>query len=243
MECEYCKHIFKNKNLLQSHQKNTKYCIKIQKEHGIVIDDRLEVCSVCSLKTSRSNMYRHQLLCNKTKSKISIKQQLSDKDKRIKQLEEQISDKDKTIKQLEEQLIALKVYKELAIHSRETIEELAKQPKNNNNSYNITNKTQIISNLTPYDINKDKFDAIINNKLTLNDVVDGQAGIAKFLVEHVLKDDDGKLQYVCSDPSRSVFLYRNMNGDIEKDIKALKLTDAIIQSSSLASNKIIEAET
>ena len=30
LECQFCKHKFKNKSILNSHQKNAKYCLKIQ---------------------------------------------------------------------------------------------------------------------------------------------------------------------------------------------------------------------
>ena len=43
-----------------------------------------------------------------------------------------------------------------------------------------------------------------------------------------LKDDQGKLKYICTDPSRQIFQYKSDDGKIQKDVRATKLTKAIL---------------
>jgi hypothetical protein len=89
-----------------------------------------------------------------------------------------------------------------------------------NNNLNIT---------TCLDFNDiDKIRDIIENHLSINHVVDGQKGIAKFVKENLLIDDQGNLKYLCTDSSRSMFRYKDINGEIKKDIEAKKLTDYIL---------------
>ena len=47
------------------------------------------------------------------------------------------------------------------------------------------------------------------------------------LKKFLKKDENGKLMYICTDASRHVYRFKNANGDIEKDIKAKKLTSVL----------------
>ena len=84
--------------------------------------------------------------------------------------------------------------------------------------------------------NMDKIKNAIENHLTVNHVVDGQKGLAKFMVDTILTDDEGNLLYVCTDASRNMFKYKNSDGEINKDVEAKKLiafmVDAGIQVKS-----------
>ena len=82
---------------------------------------------------------------------------------------------------------------------------------------------------------------VINNSLNLNDiptmtafleekmdkevVAGGQKGLALLLKNTVLKD-----KYKCVDPSRQNFEFTNELGEVERDVKAKKLTNALIKS-------------
>ena len=55
-----------------------------------------------------------------------------------------------------------------------------------------------------------------------------QKELAQFITEHLLKDDDGKSTYICTDTSRQIFKYKDTLGDIQKDVKAKKLTQTLI---------------
>ena len=49
----------------------------------------------------------------------------------------------------------------------------------------------------------------------------------------LLKAEDGTVKYKCIDPSRQMFGYQNDDGDTVKDMKANKLTKALVQSGNL----------
>ena len=53
--------------------------------------------------------------------------------------------------------------------------------------------------------NFDRIKEAIENKFTVNHVVDGQKGLAKFMVDTILTDEEGNLLYVCTDASRNIF--------------------------------------
>ena len=76
--------------------------------------------------------------------------------------------------------------------------------------------------------NLDRIKDLIENKLNVNHVVDGQKGIAQFLVDSFLKDDEGNLKYKCTDKSRNIFKFLNSDGEINKDVDASKLISHMV---------------
>lgn len=53
--------------------------------------------------------------------------------------------------------------------------------------------------------------------------MDGQPGLARFLVEHIIKMSDGKLILVCTDTARKRFRFLNADGKMAEDMKAKML--------------------
>ena len=56
--------------------------------------------------------------------------------------------------------------------------------------------------------NIDHIKNIIVKYLTINHIVDGQKGIANFVKETMLIDDNGIPKYICTDPSRNIFKFK-----------------------------------
>ena len=105
------------------------------------------------------------------------------------------------------------------------IQEIAKQPKNINNN----NKTlNLINSLNLSDTEQIK--DLIDNNYNLDYIFSGQKGCAKFALENIIKDEDGNLKYICSDPSRFVYKFKDENGNIQKDLDAKKLTNLLVES-------------
>ena len=92
-----------------------------------------------------------------------------------------------------------------------------------------TNNTNIVVNHTLNLNDTERFKTIIGEGLDKNVVCNGQKGLAKFVVENLLKGPDGKLMYKCVDPSRQNFEFTNSDGIVEKDVKAIKLKRALIK--------------
>ena len=102
---------------------------------------------------------------------------------------------------------------------REIVHKLALQPKTTSSSNN--NKIKINNNF--FD-NPERIKQMIDEKLTKDYICDGQKGVAKFACNNLLADENGNINYFCSDPSRHIFRFQNSEGNIEKDINANKLT-------------------
>ena len=44
----------------------------------------------------------------------------------------------------------------------------------------------------------------------------------------LLKDEQGKLKYICTDAARQIFQFKDEDGSIQKDVRATKLTKALL---------------
>ena len=95
--------------------------------------------------------------------------------------------------------------------------------------------------------NIDHIKNLLDNYLTINHIVDGQKGIANFVKERMLLDDNGIPKYICTDPSRYIFKYKDTNGEIKKDVEAKKLTGSVIKGglrrrTAIIGNEWVESE-
>ena len=79
---------------------------------------------------------------------------------------------------------------------------------------------------------KDFYEKLVNivteEDFNIDYAINGQKGIAKFVKDKLLKDDNGKPLYICTDTSRQIFKYKDNKGDIKKDVEAKKLTEYIV---------------
>jgi|UniRef100_A0A6C0J1C6 hypothetical protein len=226
--CKYCDKEFTLQGNLLKHQKTTKYCIKIQKERSESVEDtdiKSFNCEYCKKNfTTKNNLSRHYKSCiEKYKKLLSLSEtKLEEKDKHILNLEQKNRD-------LEEQLkivrleVENEMYKERTEKLESTVEEMAKQPKH------ITNNQNKIIIAAPLDLSRDSITEALQN-FSDNHLIQGQKGVAKFAYDNMLKDKDGKLIYICTDPSRQIFQYKNDQGKIEKDVRATRLTQALLEA-------------
>ena len=213
--CSYCKREFKTDQYVLLHQKTAKYCLKIQGEREIKY-----FCSFCNKScTTKQNFENHQKSCKNLQTT-----QISESQKSIYELQNIIKDKDILIMKLQTQL---EIYKK----DREVLNQIAKQPRNTNNKVLI---------LSPFIMTQNQINSIVEDKFTAEDFLNGQRGVAKFATNNILKDDEGNQTYICTDASRNVFSYKDKDGNIEKDIKAEKLTETISPAVIKKSEKIYE---
>ena len=256
MQCDFCKKQFSSKSNLSSHQKTAKYCLQLQgrdnpnfgckfcdknftsnynlAEHIHSCKEKIkheEEEKILQFKKEKDNLikfYTEQLdsVHNQLKEKdVYYHNQLKEKDvyyhKQLeekdgyyhRQLEEKINEKNDYISKLEAKL---EKFEDAVIASKKPA------TTTNNNNTNIVMANTLNLNDT------ERFKTIIEEKLTKNVVCNGQRGLAKFAVENLLKDSEGKLMYKCVDPSRHNFEFTNSDGIVEKDVKAIKLKRALI---------------
>ena len=226
MDCEYCKKTLSTKSNLSYHQKNNKACLTIQqKENENEIEIELVNCEFCNKSFSESNLIKHLKKC-KIKIDKEIENFKKEKNLEIKKLKEQHEIETekfkKEINQLNFEIVSLKAENNIFSKGHQEMIKLAKQPKTTKN--NITIGGNNFFNDT------EKVKDIINSKLDRFDIAAGQKGIAQFAAKNILKNDDGLLNYVCTDSSRCMFNLLHENGESEKDVKAKKLTNLLFES-------------
>jgi len=239
-KCEYCQKLFSTKSNLSYHQKTAKYCLEKRET-----EYKEYKCSCEKNFTTKINYDRHKKICNindiinpykeeniklENQNKIYLKN-IEDKDKQLENQNKiylkQLEDKDKHIRELEAQLASI------------ALAGVTKSTTTNNIS-NINNK---ILNISPFDLNDSKkFKSILDSKFDTNYILDGQKGLAHFAKDHFLKDDDGKLKYVCTDPGRQTFKYKDELGDIQKDVKAKKLTKILMDAGLKEKNNTVAVD-
>ena len=235
-KCEHCNCDFKTLKTMNQHQKTAKFCL--------IKQNKKYICEHCNkLSFSQVDFENHQNNCVVfLKSKIKdleeenkdilyyqneiefYKKQLDEKDKQLDEKDKQLNDKDNHIKHLEEQIVSI-------------TKTAISKPTTTNNTH-INNK---IMNMSVLNLDSENIKNIINNKYNLDAISDGQKGIAKFATNFLLKDSDGNLNYVCTDPSRKIFKYKNNSGEVEKDVNAQKLTDILTENGILSTTARISS--
>ena len=208
IKCEYCDKSFSNNGNLNYHKKNNKKCKTIQQEHND--DSLLSSCEFCN-KTFR-DLNTHFKTCKK---KFEYE---------FKKLQIEKFEKDEEIKKLHMRIVELEAENKIYLQGHEVVQKLAAQPKITNNN---DNRIRINNNF--FD-NPERIKQMIDEKLTKDYISDGQKGVAQFDCNNILKDENGNMNYICSDPSRHIFKFQNSEGNIEKDIKANKLTNMLIDA-------------
>jgi hypothetical protein len=240
-ECNFCHSSFTTKSNLNIHQKRTKKCLALQnkdlendftckkctkvftsnyglKEHG-------KKCDVQITDEYKILEFQYEMLKSTTTITISsLKQQMKEKEKQIKDLEFL---KDKEIANLKEQIIQLQ-------SKLGDIAEIG--AKKTTNNYRVNNN--IINQLAPYDLNQEKIYAIVDEKFTENHLYAKENGIANFAVNNLLQDD-GQMKMTCTDMARKLFLYKDKNGNIFKDMNATGFLENYIPAVKRKSYEII----
>jgi hypothetical protein len=211
MICDVCKKDFKSISSLNKHKKTAKYCIGKQIQ--------IEIEYLRQENTIVKNVQEDFNRINE--ENIILKLEL------LKCKDELSKCKDELSK-CKDDILVLKtennIYLNEHIDDKNHIKMLSARK-------NVTN-TNIHNNLKVECIieNEPQVKEKIESNLTINHIADGQKGIAMFVVENLLKDKEGNLTYICSDPSRQYFKYKNQNGELVKDVKAKKLTNSLCNS-------------
>ena len=217
-KCEYCNNVFKSLKTLNQHKRLAKFCLVKQNKNFI--------CEYCNnISYSQNDYENHQNHCVVfLKSKIK---ELQDENKDIVYFQNKIEFCEKQLTEKENYYEKQLIEKDIQIkHLQDQIVSITKtavsKPTTTNN--NINNK---ILNMSVLNLDNDNVKSIINDKYNLDVISEGQKGVAKFATNFLLKDSDGNLNYVCTDPSRKIFKYKNDAGELEKDINAQKLTNIL----------------
>ena len=214
MECQYCKKNLNSKSALNLHQKNTKYCLKIQ---GNLCKGEY----VCECGKNFHN--KHHLISHKDTCQIINTLYVQELRKRAITIEqENYILKSKLYKEQELKEDALRREQEL----REDYAKLALKAISRP-TQQITQNNKHVINLAPFDLTQEKAKQIFNDNYTTDHFLQGMKGLVNFVSDHIIKTDTGESIYACYDRSRNVFKYKNEAGEYINDINAFRLVEII----------------
>ncbi len=214
MDCPHCHSKFNSASSLNKHMKSAKYCLKIQCK-----DADTEYNCICGKNfTQKSHLNTHVKSCYKVEN---IK--LCEKNN---ELLGKISELQKLCQKLRSSNDILQAENKIYKEEHQIIINMAQQPKITNTTNSNNKIMNITSNLNFNDI--DYIKNLIENNYTIDHMLNGQKGFAQFAIQNLLRDENGNLKYLCVDPSRYVFKYKDHTGEIQKDVKAKKLSSYLI---------------
>jgi hypothetical protein len=252
-KCEYCSSILSSNSSLNNHKKTNKKCLLLQGDNN---NKKEFICYNCGFKTQLKyhiikhkckqeslEIYKNYLIdkeqknileekLNKSQDEIDLlKKKLKNKNKQILELQFILEEKSNYTKKLEE-----KFDKQVSTYQNQLF-TLASKPT----SIKIQNLNNVLTSL---DFKENTIKEKVDNNFTLEYLSEGIKGVAKFTKEHIINpSEDGKQKYICSDPSRGTFKYKDENGVIQKDVKATKLKNALQVPIINKTNTLISHET
>ena len=230
MNCDICQKSFSSISSLNFHKKTAKYCLEKQ---GKTNDKfKCEYCDKIFTTVQRLSEHTHQTC--KIYRKIIDEQQVKEKESYhemiLKEKNEYIAKLEANITKLEAKLEkfenAVVTNMAATTHALEAKSAKALQaPTTNNTTLNTNITVNNFLNLSQEHVKK-----LLTERLNYNVVYGGQAGLATFVVDNILKDPTtGKLIYRCVDASRQMFEFIDENGETVRDMKAEKLTQSLLK--------------
>jgi hypothetical protein len=230
---------------LDNHQKSAKYCLSIQCK--VSEKNKCDGCekSFCN----RTWLSQHQLSC--TEYQISLKTYIFIKENNELKLhiesihkkevekesyyQEKLKDKDEKLKEKNDYIAKLEAKLEKfenAVTNMAAATTHALEAKTAKSSTTTNNNTTLNTNITVNNVlnlSEEHVKKVLSERLNYNVVYAGQAGLATFVVDNMLKDSAGKLIYRCVDASRQMFEFVDENGETVRDMKAEKLTQSLLK--------------
>jgi hypothetical protein len=233
---------------------NCKYCNKSLTQRSS-LDDHLNVCKEKKKQIQDDKEKEQTLIVKKLEtelSKVKRTEQRNYQDKieeKEKYYREKIEEKEKYYrekieekeKHYKEKIEGKEAYFETTLKEKNeyiaklearldkfesTVVNLAAEPKTTTKT---TTNNVVVNNHT-LNLSQEHVSKVLDEHFTKEVAAGGQKGLAKMVHEKMLTGPDGKPTYVCVDSSRHTFEFTNNDGDVERDVKAKKLTKALINS-------------
>ena len=227
LKCEFCSNEYTTKSSLNRHQKTVKKCLYLRKNNEKINEYKCDNCDYNTIR--KACLTNHQKTCKSKQTKkiydeiiIKMKEEIinlkniHNEELQVLKQKLEISEKDN------ERLLSdnMNLERKLELHE-EKLYTLASRPTISN--INTTNNTRVDNLLISVDFKESTIKDNVDTNFTLEHLNDGLRGVAKFTKDYIVKPEDGKQKYICSDPSRGIFKYKDENGVVQKDVKALVL--------------------
>jgi len=210
MNCEFCNNSFSSKHILVKHQKNTKYCLKLQQKE-YVSSHKCEGCQ--KTFTTIYDLNIHIKKCKASEHFYTLQKEIETLENTNKELTLKMSEQEKII--LEQK----NTIKEL----QNTIEKLATHAISRP-TISTTKNTQInyIQQMKPVIDDELKDNA---QNLTIDHILKGPEGYAQYALEYPLKD-----RVCCVDYARRKVKFKDPNGNVITDPEMSTLATKFFQS-------------
>ena len=246
-ECEFCRKKFATKSSLNKHRKTAEYCLYMRKEHV----KQNNSCPCGKTYTRKNSLYRHMITCkvpdiieravekNRRKSEEAVMSLVSEYDNKIDKIKSEYENKIGKMKsEYENEFQKMKSEYENKIEKmNDRLENIAMKAIDKPTISNTTNTSHIT--MTPFIMEDVSIKHTIEEFYNLDYMRKGHRGVAEFTKEKLLLDDKGKLKYVCCDPSRMIFKYKDEVGEIRKDVKATRLSKKITPNIMTKAHSIV----
>jgi hypothetical protein len=219
MDCIYCKAVLQTAYSLKQHQKTAKYCLS--KQYKDIPDGHS--CGACGRGfTRKSSLDDHLKICKANIPSVNQLQQILDeKDRDIFSIKKDLEYAFQTI---EDQKIQIE---SLQNRLQSLAEKAIERPTNHINNIGNTKTTTKTQNLIVSDWRPEVIKDKVEENFNLEHIEDGFKGVARFATKYITQEEDGVKRYQCTDSNREVFMYKDEDGVVQKDIKARKLKNAI----------------
>ena len=121
----------------------------------------------------------------------------------------------------------LKIYKSQSKEDRNALVDIAKRPTTTNTNNNNINS--VILQLKPLDYSIENIEEMFR-VMEPTALRNGQRGIAQHLIKEMFTTPDGDKKMICTDPSRDIFKYLDLDKKIAKDCKLYNLIEMCIEA-------------
>lgn len=230
-KCEYCDKLLTQRSSLEDHynickEKLKKCHLEKDREYSNIIR-KLELELVKMKKNDEKNkkLIDEKDSCYQSdqKEKENLILQLKQKDTyheaMLKEKNEYIAKLEAKLEKFEDAVVTNMA---ATTHVLEAKAAKSSASTTNNTTTNIT--VNNVLNLSQEHVKK-----VLSERLDYNVVYAGQAGLATFVFDNILKDATGKVIYRCVDASRQMFEFVDENGETVRDMKAEKLTQSLLK--------------
>lgn len=208
--------------ILEAEQTFAKQLHEMQTQHDIQIN------SILSQKEKQNLEYQSKL-CQLSSQCTKLQTEKEMLEKQILKLETQLEKQiDKFELQMEKAQQTAQCLAERAIDRPTTVNSTTNQQHNEIGSISNVKVTTMLTDFATYQRQTDPQFVMETARQYLEKYFfDGPKGLARFLVEHIIRSDDGKLILCCTDPARKRFRFVNADSKLEEDLKAKMLTQKI----------------
>jgi cell division septum initiation protein DivIVA len=236
MICQYCNKEFSSKITLYQHQQKAKYCLQLQGSTNTNYN-----CEHCNKSLSTNErLLTHLNACKIKKKKDEVskendltyayKNSIKDLQNEILNYQEKLREKNEYIAKLEAKLEKFEnAVTNIATSTTHALEAKAVKAASSSTSSTTNNTTTNITVNNYLNLSQENVKKVLTERLNYNVVYAGQAGLATFVFDNILKDSTGKLIYRCVDASRQMFEFVDENGETVRDMKAEKLTQSLLK--------------